>query len=528
MCSPWSRACTGSESSHEAPDDRQLRQLHLQPRAVLRRAGRRGRGASQRRDHASKDSASASPAASTRLVVSPGPCSPAEAGVSVAAIQAFAGKLPILGVCLGHQAIGAAFGGKIIRAQQLMHGKTSEITTTREGVFAGLPEKFTVNRYHSLAIERATCPERTGRHRLDRRRRDHGRAPHRLRARRCASRACSSIPNRSSPSMATPCSRTSWSEPNEQPLPTPSTCAATPSPSPRAAMRAAMMAAPLGDDVFGDDPSVNALQEKIAAMLGFEAALFVPTGTQSNLCAILSHCQRGDEYIVGQQAHCYRWEGGGAAVFGSVQPQPLDHQPDGTLRARRRSRPPSSPTTRTSRARGCWRWRTRWAASCCPSTMCRQATAAGASARGCSATSTARGSSMPPSRRRPQRGTDVRAEARRIAQCFDSVSVCFSKGLGAPVGSALCGSREFIARAHRIRKMAGGGMRQAGLLAAAASHALDHHVDRLADDHALAQRLARGPGGHRRPAGRGAADQHRVRRPDGRGARRARPSCWRT
>ena len=94
----------------------------------------------------------------TRLVVSPGPCSPAEAGVSVAAIEAFAGKLPILGVCLGHQAIGAAFGGKIIRAQQLMHGKTSVITTTREGVFAGLPEKFVVNRYHSLSIERDSCP----------------------------------------------------------------------------------------------------------------------------------------------------------------------------------------------------------------------------------------------------------------------------------------------------------------------------------------------------------------------------------
>jgi anthranilate synthase component 2 len=93
-----------------------------------------------------------------RLVISPGPCSPAEAGISVAAIQHFAGKLPILGVCLGHQSIGAAFGGKIIRAQTLMHGKTSVITTTQEGVFAGLPEKFTVNRYHSLAIERASCP----------------------------------------------------------------------------------------------------------------------------------------------------------------------------------------------------------------------------------------------------------------------------------------------------------------------------------------------------------------------------------
>jgi anthranilate synthase component 2 len=96
--------------------------------------------------------------APTHLVISPGPCSPAEAGISVAAIQHFAGKLPILGVCLGHQAIGAAFGGKIIRAQQLMHGKTSVISTTQQGVFAGLPAQFTVNRYHSLAIERSSCP----------------------------------------------------------------------------------------------------------------------------------------------------------------------------------------------------------------------------------------------------------------------------------------------------------------------------------------------------------------------------------
>src|SRR3954465_4290088 len=100
---------------------------------------------------------------------------------------------------------------------------------------------------------------------------------------------------------------------------------------PTPAMKAAMLAAPLGDDVFGDDPTVNALQEKIAAMLGFEAALFVPTGTQSNLCGVLAHCQRGDEYIGGQMQPCYRWEGGGAAVFGSVQPQPLNHQPDGSL-----------------------------------------------------------------------------------------------------------------------------------------------------------------------------------------------------
>ena len=100
---------------------------------------------------------------------------------------------------------------------------------------------------------------------------------------------------------------------------------------PTPTMREAMMSAPVGDDVFGDDPTVNALQDKLAAMLGFEAALFVPTGTMSNFCAIASHCQRGDEYIVGQYAHCYRMEGGGAAVLGSVQPQPLAHQGDGTL-----------------------------------------------------------------------------------------------------------------------------------------------------------------------------------------------------
>jgi anthranilate synthase component 2 len=116
-----------------------------------------------------------------RMVVSPGPCSPAEAGISVAAIRHFMGRLPILGVCLGHQSIGAAlggraFGGKIVRARELMHGKTSRITTTQTGVFTGLPQQFTVNRYHSLAIERGELPGRAGDHRLDRGRRDHGRA----------------------------------------------------------------------------------------------------------------------------------------------------------------------------------------------------------------------------------------------------------------------------------------------------------------------------------------------------------------
>ncbi|RSZ42756.1 MULTISPECIES: low-specificity L-threonine aldolase [unclassified Variovorax] len=260
---------------------------------------------------------------------------------------------------------------------------------------------------------------------------------------------------------------------------------------PTPAMREAMMAAPLGDDVFGTDPSVNALQEKIAAMLGFEAALFVPTGTQSNLCAILSHCGRGDEYIVGQQAHCYRWEGGGAAVFGSVQPQPLDHAPDGTL--------PLAQIEAAIKPDDAHFARTRLLAlentlggKLLPFEYVQAATELAKSKGLQRHLDGARLFNAATAQAALNKRSDIRAEARRIAQCFDSVSVCFSKGLGAPIGSALVGSREFIARAHRIRKMAGGGMRQAGLLAAAASHALDHHVDRLADDHALAQRLAQG------------------------------------
>jgi threonine aldolase len=262
---------------------------------------------------------------------------------------------------------------------------------------------------------------------------------------------------------------------------------------PTPAMRAAMMAAPLGDDVFGADPSVNALQEKIADMLGFEAALFMPTGTQSNLCAILSHCGRGDEYIVGQQAHCYRWEGGGAAVFGSVQPQPLDHASDGTL--------PLAQIEAAIKPDDAHFARTRLLAlentlggKLLPFDYVQAATDL-AKSKGLQRHLDGARLFNAATAQAAQQRSDVRAEARRIAQCFDSVSVCFSKGLGAPVGSALVGTRDFIARAHRIRKMAGGGLRQAGLLAAAASHALDHHIDRLADDHALAQRLAQGLAG---------------------------------
>jgi threonine aldolase len=259
---------------------------------------------------------------------------------------------------------------------------------------------------------------------------------------------------------------------------------------PTAGMRAAMAAAPLGDDVFGDDPSVNALQEKIAAMLGFEAALFVPTGTQSNLCAILSHCQRGDEYIVGQMQHCYRWEAGGGAVFGSVQPQPIEHQPDGTLALAdiEAAIKPDDPHFARSRMLAL---ENTLGGKLLPIGYIEQATEL-AKRKGLTRHLDGARLFNAAVAQAAQTGAEVRAEARRIAQHFDSVSVCFSKGLGAPVGSALCGSRELIARARRVRKMAGGAMRQAGLLAAAASYALDHHVDRLAQDHALAQQLAHG------------------------------------
>lgn len=259
---------------------------------------------------------------------------------------------------------------------------------------------------------------------------------------------------------------------------------------PTAAMREAMLAAPLGDDVFGDDPSVNALQEQVAGMLGFEAALFVPTGTQSNLCGLLAHCQRGDEYIVGQLQHCYRWEGGGAAVLGSVQPQPLEHQPDGSLALAdiEAAVKPDDPHFARTRLLAL---ENTLGGQVLPFSYLEQATAL-ARRKGLATHLDGARLFNAAVAQAAANGSDARTEARRIAGLFDSVSVCFSKGLGAPVGSALCGSKELVARARRIRKMAGGAMRQSGLLAAAASHALEQHVDRLAEDHALARRLAQG------------------------------------
>jgi len=258
---------------------------------------------------------------------------------------------------------------------------------------------------------------------------------------------------------------------------------------PTAAMRAAMMAAPLGDDVFGDDPSVNALQERIAAITGKEAALFMPSGTQSNLCGILAHCQRGDEYIVGQNAHTYRYEGGGAAVFGSVQPQPLAQDAAGRMALGDIAGAIKPDDPHFARTRLLCLENT-WNGQVMPDDYVRGATdlarAHGLATHldGARVFNAAVATAAP--------GQSALARVRAIADHFDSLSVCFSKGLGAPVGSALCGSRELIARARRLRKMAGGGLRQAGFLAAAATHALEHHVDRLAQDHVLAQQLAAG------------------------------------
>ena len=251
---------------------------------------------------------------------------------------------------------------------------------------------------------------------------------------------------------------------------------------PTASMRAAMAAAEVGDDVFGDDPTVNALQERIALMLGFEAALFTPTGTQSNLCALMSHCQRGDEYLVGQMAHTYRWEGGGAAVLGSIQPQPLPNQADGSIAledidANIKPDDAHFAKTRLLALENTWGGQILPAGYVEAATSLARRKGLATHLDGARLFNAAVASGVP---------------ARDIARHFDSVSVCFSKGLGAPVGSALCGSRDVIARAHRIRKMLGGGMRQSGMLAAAVLHALDHHVDRLADDHANARRLADG------------------------------------
>jgi threonine aldolase len=258
---------------------------------------------------------------------------------------------------------------------------------------------------------------------------------------------------------------------------------------PTAAMKQAMFDAPLGDDVFGDDPTVLRLQELAADMLGYEAALFMSSGTQSNLIALMTHCKRGEEAIVGQQWHTYRWEAGGMAVLGSIQPQPLAHQPDGTIaladiESAIKPDDPHFARTRLVVVENTHHGRL------LPLAWMRDVQALTKKHGLQSHIDGARIFNAAVALAQEQGGDPLTA-ARDLCRGYDSMSVCLSKGLGAPVGSVLVGPKAFIAEARRTRKMLGGGMRQAGLLAAAGIHALQHHVQRLADDHALAGELAK-------------------------------------
>jgi threonine aldolase len=251
---------------------------------------------------------------------------------------------------------------------------------------------------------------------------------------------------------------------------------------PTAGMRAAMAAAEVGDDVYGEDPTINRLQSLTAKRFGFESALFFPTGTQSNLAALMAHCGRGDEYLVGQEAHTYKYEQGGAAVLGSIQPQPLENEPHGGIALERIAaaiKPDDYHFART---------------------------------RLLALENTIGGRVLPLNYQREvtryahSRGLATHLDGARIFNAlvklgldepaavagFDSVSICLSKGLGAPAGSVLVGTESFIAQARRWRKALGGGMRQAGMLAAAGLYALENHVERLAEDHANATFLASG------------------------------------
>ena len=251
---------------------------------------------------------------------------------------------------------------------------------------------------------------------------------------------------------------------------------------PSAAMRAAMAAAPVGDDVYGDDPTVNRLQDVAADLFGFEAGLFAPSGTQTNLIALMAHCGRGDEYLVGQEAHTYKYEGGGAAVLGSIQPQPITNQPDGSIAVADIGAYIKQDDIHFARTRLLALENT-IGGRVLPSDYVKAATdfAHGKGlathldgARVCNAA--------------VRQGVTLR----EIVAGFDTVSVCLSKGLGAPVGSVLLGPTAFIEQGKRWRKMLGGGMRQAGVIAAAGLHALEHNVERLAEDHANAAALAAG------------------------------------
>ena len=251
---------------------------------------------------------------------------------------------------------------------------------------------------------------------------------------------------------------------------------------PTTAMRKAMQEAPLGDDVFGDDPSVNHLQSYLAERLGFEAGLFVCSGTQSNLIALMTHCQRGDEYIVGQEAHTYKYEAGGAAVLGSIQPQPLEHAPDGSI--------PLEKIQAAIKPRDVHFARSKLLAL--ENTISGKVLDQSYVIDACALAKKFNLATHLDGARFFNAAQESQLTERELLTPFDTVSICLSKGLGAPVGSVLLGDQDFIEEAKRWRKMLGGGMRQAGVLAAAGLYALQHHVERLKKDHHNAKTLYEG------------------------------------
>jgi len=251
---------------------------------------------------------------------------------------------------------------------------------------------------------------------------------------------------------------------------------------PSAGMRRAMHEAELGDDVFGDDPTVNRLQEHAAALFGFEAALLFPTGTQSNLAALMSHCQRGDEVILGSEAHSYRYEGGGLAVLGSIQPQVVPNRPDGTLdlaevEAAIKPDDPHFPRTRLLAFENTITGRVLPRKYLGEAIQLAKKKNLAIHLDGARVFNAAIAQGM---------------NVKELCAGFDSVSSCLSKGLGAPAGTLLLSNKETIEKAKRARKILGGGMRQAGVLAAAGLYALENNVARLREDHDNAARVAKG------------------------------------
>lgn len=241
-----------------------------------------------------------------------------------------------------------------------------------------------------------------------------------------------------------------------------------------------MMAAPTGDDVYGDDPTVNELQEYAAKLSGKEAALFLPTGTQANLVALLSHCERGEEYIVGQLAHNYLYEAGGAAVLGSIQPQPIDANPDGSLpldKVAAKIKPDDIHFARTKLLS----LENTHNGKVLPREYLKQAWEFSRNHNLALHVDGARIFNAV---------VEYGCTLEEVMRYCDTFTICLSKGLGTPVGSLLVGSHEYIKRATRWRKMVGGGMRQAGILAAAGLYALENNVQRLKEDHANAHWLA--------------------------------------